>query len=306
MNKKQILPIFTIIMSLLLVVGCSNNNSDGKDLSNNSSANSSKNQILFNGSSTLAPVITSIASDFSDTFGTWDQVDSSLSNSEIAIYVSSGGSGQGTKAVIDKTTTFGMLAREVKDDEKAQINDPKEYLVGIDALTLSVHPENPLLTITDDLSKEEIMKIFSGEYETWQDFDSSLPDENIVVVTRDVGGGAHGVFQSKIMGDVDVKADAIQEGSMGALVTKLTENKYAIGYASFGIANQNAGKVVMLKVDGVEATAQNIQSGSYIIQRPLLLLNDGELSGEEQAFLDVILSKTGQNIVEEMGFIPAK
>ena len=83
---------------------------------------------------------------------TWKAYDSSLPDEDIAIYVSAGGSGQGTKAVIDGTSTFGMVARSVKDEEKKAIKDEKEYQVGIDALTIAVNPENPVTKIIDDLS----------------------------------------------------------------------------------------------------------------------------------------------------------
>ena len=56
------------------------------------------------------------------------------------------------------------------------------------------------------------------------------------------------------MGDTEVKSDAIQASSMGELVQDIIDNPYAIGYASFGVANQNAGKVVTMKVNGVEPT----------------------------------------------------
>ncbi len=92
------------------------------------------------------------------------------------------------------------------------------------------------------------------------------------MVIRDLGGGAHGVFQKSIMGDTDVREDAIQAPSMGALVTKVIENKDAIGYASFGMVNQNEGKLIPLKVDGVEPTKENIVNGSYKISRPLIVV----------------------------------
>jgi phosphate transport system substrate-binding protein len=176
-------------------------------------------QILFNGSSTLAPVIASISTNFIEGYVTWDKVDPSFPEKNIAIYVSAGGSGQGVKSVIDKTSDFGMVARTVKDSEKEQLPELQEFLVGIDALTLGVNPNNPVLTVKDNLTKDEIVKIFSGEYKTWKDLDASLPDKEIIVVTRDIGGGAHEVFQSKVMGDVEVKPDAIQAPSMGALVS---------------------------------------------------------------------------------------
>lgn len=91
------------------------------------------------------------------------------------------------------------------------------------------------------------------------------------------------------MGEKEVKADAIQAASMGALVSKVIENEYAIGYASYGVANQNDGKISKLKVDGVEANAKNILSGDYKIQRPLLILGSGDPTAEQQAFIDYVL-----------------
>ena len=126
------------------------------------------------------------------------------------------------------------------------------------------------------------------------------------MITRDIKGGAHEVFQKNIMGDTEVSSEAIQASSMGELVQDIIDNKYAIGYASFGVANQNAGKVVTLKVNGVEPTKENIIDGSYIIQRPLLIVGSGDPTDVQQAFLDVILGETGQKTVEDMGFIPMK
>ena len=295
MKKKVLFVFLTLAMVLMVASGCS---------SNEDTAGTESNQILFNGSTSLSPVITAIATEFNETYGTWNAYDESLPEENIAIYVSAGGSGQGTKAVIDGTSDFGMVARNVKDEEKEAIDDEREYQVGIDALTLAVNPENPVTDVLDNLTTEQIVALFSGEYETWKDLDSSLPEEDVVVITRDINGGAHEVFQQNIMGDAAVKADAIQAASMGELVQNIIDNKWAIGYASYGVANQNEGKVVTLKVNGVAATAENIIDGSYIIQRPLLLVTSGEPTALEQAFLDVILGETGQKTVEEMGFIP--
>lgn len=316
--KKYSLISFMLVLVLILAVGCAAEQPVPQDQESNQETevpetpevqeaqDEFSSQILFNGSSTLAPVMASISTNFIEGFVTWDKVDASFPEENIAIYVSAGGSGQGVKSVIDKTSDFGMVARTVKDSEKEKLPELQEFLVGVDALTLGVNPNNPILSIKDDLTKDEIVKIFSGEYKTWKDLDSSLPDKEIIVVTRDIGGGAHEVFQSKIMGDVDVKADAIQAPSMGALVTKIIENEYAIGYASFGVVNQNADKVKTIKVDGVEATKENIIEGSYIIQRPLLTIINGQLTEPQQAFMDYVMSEEGMAVVEEMGFVPAK
>src|SRR5699024_8144456 len=121
---------------------------------------------------------------------------------------------------------------------------------------------------------------------------------------RDLGGGAHGVFQDSIMGETEVREDAIQAPSMGALVTKIIENKDAIGYASFGMVNQNEGELIPLKVDSIEATKEHIVDGSYKISRPLIVVKKGELTAEQQAFMDMVTSEKGSKIIEEMGFVP--
>lgn len=266
-----------------------------------------KAEILFSGSSTLAPVISTIAEEFTEEYKTWDKVDSDLPAKEIAIYVSSGGSGAGVKEAIEGTSDFGMLAREIKEEEKENLGaDMEVFTLGIDALTISINPENPLNKIKDDLSSEEITKIFSGEYKFWDDLDGNLEHNEIVVVIRDLGGGAHGVFQSSIMGETEVRTDAIQAPSMGALVSKIIENKDAIGYASFGMVEQNPGALIPFKVDGVEPTAENIVNGSYKISRPLIAVKKGILSKEQQAFMDMVTSERGSEIIEEMGFVPTK
>ena len=210
----------------------------------------------------------------------------------------------GIKAVIDGTADFGLVAREVKDSEKAKIKDYNEIKVGIDALTIAVNPENPLYAVKDNLTKEEIIKIFSGEYKTWNQVDPSLPNQEIIVVTRDLGGGAHEVFQQKIMGSVEVTKDAIQAPSMGALVTKVKENPYAIGYASYGMLGQNKGQIVAFKVNGVAPTDETITDGSYMIQRPLLIVGKGNMGGVADAFTKYLKSEEGRKVIHKMGFVP--
>lgn len=305
-----------IILSLLLVfalalTGCTTNTPSSSDAGNNqveenNEKSTFKAQITFNGSSTLAPVMSAIATDFIEGNTTWNNVDASFPEENIAIYISAGGSGAGVKAVLDNTADFGMLAREIKDEELEKIGDAKVFKLGIDALTIAVNPENPILQVKDDLPTEEVRKIFAGEYRYWDEVDSSLPHREIVVVIRDLSGGAHEVFQKSVMGDAQIREDAIQSPSMGALVTKIIENKDAIGYASFGMVNQNIGKLIPLKVDGIEATEDNIVNGSYKISRPLIAVKKGELTPEQKAFMDVVTSEKGLAIIEEMGFVPVR
>lgn len=303
MMKKKYIVVLGIIMTMLMMVfaGCGKSDSSSKG-----GANSAQSQLMFNGSTTISPIISKMAADFTEKNDKWNKVDKSLPDANTTIYVSSGGSGVGVKAVLDKTADFGLVAREVKSEEKEKISDYKEYKIGIDALTVAVNPQNPLIAIKDNLTKEQIKKIFSGEYKTWKDVDASLPANEIVIVTRDLGGGAHEVFQKSIMGDTKVAKNAIQAPSMGALVEKVMTNENAIGYASFGVAMQNQGKLSFFKVDGVAPTVDTILDGSYKIQRPLLIIGRGTMTPLQKTFMDYVMSAEGKKTVEKMGFIPVK
>lgn len=265
--------------------------------------------ILFCGSTSLYPIISSLASSFTEEYVTWNKVDPNLPEKNISIYVAPGGSGVGASAAIDKTADFGMLARSVKDEEKQALGaDYKDFVVAKDALTVSVNAENPITGVIDDMSSETIQKIFSGELTSWNQVDASLPDEKINVYIRDLSGGAYEVFQKSIMKDSQVTDTATQSASMTELANNVAGDKWAIGYVGYGAfnkANKEKTVLVAMKVDGVAANEADIKDGSYIIQRPVLFLTGDKISESEQLFIDYIFSKKGHDVVVENGYIPA-
>ena len=265
--------------------------------------------ILFCGSTSLYPIISSLASSFTEEYVTWNKVDPNLPEKNISIYVAPGGSGVGASAAIDKTADFGMLARSVKDEEKQALGaDYKDFVVAKDALTVSVNAENPITGVIDDMSSETIKKIFSGELTSWNQVDASLPDEKINVYIRDLSGGAYEVFQKSIMKDSQVTDTATQSASMTELANNVAGDKWGIGYVGYGAfnkANKEKAVLVAMKVDGVAANEADIKDGSYIIQRPVLFLTGDKISESEQLFIDYIFSKKGHDVVVENGYIPA-
>ena len=263
-------------------------------------------QIHFAGSSSLAPVIASIGAAYQAEYGTWDKVNPAFPAEEIDIAVTSGGSGDGPKSVIDGTADFGMLARAVKDSEKESLGEGyTEFMVASDALTISVNKNNPICALIDDLDTDTIRKIFSGEIGYWDELDASLEHKEIVIVIRDLSGGAAEVFEKNVMQGTPISENAIQTPSMGALAAKIMENEYAIGYAGYGVYNQNIESLFAFKVDGVEPSEENILNGSYKIQRPVLFVINRALDAAEAAFVEYIFSDIGRAIVIENGYIPA-
>lgn len=272
-------------------------------------ADAFRSSILFCGSTSLYPIISSLASSFTEEYISWNAVDASFPQNNISIYVAPGGSGVGVSAVLDGTSNYGMLARDIKDSEKEALGpDYHEYIVAKDALTVSVNAENPIAAIMDGMDTETIRKIFAGEIITWDQVDASLPAETIQVFIRDLSGGAYEVFQKNVMGESEVTAAATQSASMTELATNIANNKWAIGYAGFGAynkANKDSQVLFAMKVDGVECTEDNIISGAYAIQRPVMFVSGSAPTAAEQAFIDYVFSQKGYDVIVSNGYIPA-
>ena len=289
-----------------LLAGCSSNSSSSD--TDVPATGEFKSTVMFCGSTSLYPIISSLASSFTDEYVTWDKVNSELPESNISIYVAPGGSGVGVSALEEGTCDFGMVARTLKDSEKEALGDYREYEVAKDALTVSVNAENPIVGVVDDMSTDTIRQIFAGEITTWDQVDASLPAEPIQVYIRDLSGGAYEVFQKNVMGDSKVTDSATQSASMTELATNIANNTWAIGYAGFGAynkANANGTKLVAMKVDGVEITEDTIVSGEYKIQRPVMFVGVGEPTVAQQAFIDYIFSDAGIKAITSNGYIPS-
>ena len=116
------------------------------------------------------------------------------------------------------------------------------------------------------------------------------------------------MFQKSVMGESEVTPSATQSASMTELATNIAGDPWGIGYAGFGAYNKaNAEQKVLfaMKVDGVEASEENIISGAYTIQRPVMFVTGKAVTPSEQAFIDYIFSQTGYDVVVKNGYIPA-
>lgn len=145
-----------------------------------------------------------------------------------------------------------------------------------------------------------------GQTPAANDFDV---DETINVVSREDGSGTRGAFV-EIVGILEKDAsgnevdrtyeEAIIQNGTDAILTTVAGDEYAIGYISLGSLNDT---VKAVKIEGVEATAENVQNGSYKIARPFNVAYKGELSGLAKDFMDFILSEEGQAIVVGKGYV---
>lgn len=129
-------------------------------------------------------------------------------------------------------------------------------------------------------------------------------NEKITVVSREDGSGTRSAF-SELMGvvkdDKDNTTDTAEvTNSTSVMLTTVAGNKAAIGYVSLGSLNDT---VKAVKVDGVEATAENVKAGKYAVSRPFNIVTGKDLTPLAQDFISYILSTDGQAVVDEKGYI---
>ena len=130
----------------------------------------------------------------------------------------------------------------------------------------------------------------------------------ITAVTREEGSGTRGAF-TELFGVVDEEdndmttLDAQVTNSTSVMMTTVSENEYAIGYISLGSLDESLVKAV--KIDGAEATAENIENGSYKVSRPFNVAVKPDSTNEvAKDFMAYIMSTEGQEVVAGEGYIP--
>lgn len=207
------------------------------------------------------------------------------------------GSGAGIEAVNAGTVDIGNASRNLKDEEKA--GGVAENIVAIDGIAVCVDPDSTV----EDLTKDNLIDIYTGVVTNWKDLGGA--DEPIVVVGREAGSGTRGAFE-ELLGIEDACAYANELDSTGAVIAKVASTPGAIGYASLD-AIDNTVKAV--KLEGVEATPENIKAGSYFLCRPFVMATKGEISEQSelvQEWFDFVLGDEGQEIAANVGLITVK
>ena len=205
------------------------------------------------------------------------------------------GSGSGITAVGEGRCDIGLSSRALKDDEKA--SGLKETVLALDGIAVIVNPANPV----SDLDVETIAKIYTGEITNWKDVGGN--DAEIVLIGREAGSGTRDGFES-ITGTEGNCKYRQELTSTGDVITTVSQNPDAIGYASLAALKDS---VKALKVGGVEPTEASVKDGSYVIQRPFVLVTvEGkELSKTAQEFFDYVTSAEAADIIAKAGAVAA-
>jgi len=243
-------------------------------------------EITIKGSTTILPVAQVASEVFME------------KNPGIKISVQGGGSGVGIASLLDKTTDIATSSRKIKTEEiekgKASGIIPNEIAIALDGIAVIVHPTNSVKALT----KAQIKDIYTGKLSNWSEVGGK--DAKIVIVNRDTSSGTYEAFEILALNKEKVRPDALTTASNQAVAQIVAQTPGAIGYVGHGYLTP---KVKAVTVDKIECTKQTIQSEKYPLSRYLYVYTNGKPTGNVQKFINFILSKEGQKLVEEEGFV---
>ena len=272
--KKIITVLCAAVMALSLFAGC------GQKANDNGTTTGGT--VSTDGSTSMEKVIGALGESFME------------ANSGTTFTYNPTGSGSGIQAVSEGRCDIGLSSRALKDDEKA--SGLKETIVALDDIAIIVNPQNPV----KDLSLEQIAKIYTGEITNWKDVGGE--DAEIVLIGREAGSGTRDGFES-----ITETKDACQYRqeltSTGDVITTVSQNPNAIGYASLAAIKDS---VKALTVNGVAPTEATVKDGTYLVQRPFVLVTKegAALSETAQKFFDFATSADAASIISAAGAVP--
>ena len=266
--KKMITMMMVAVLALSMFAGCGNTKTTGS--------------VATDGSTSMEKVIGALGEAFQNETG-------------INFTYNPTGSGSGIKAVQEGRCDIGLSSRDLKAEEKEA--GLSGTVLAYDGIAIIVNHENPV----SDLSLETIAKIYTGEITNWSEVNGN--DVEIVLVGREAGSGTRDGFES-ITDTKDACKYRQELTSTGDVITTVSRNPGAIGYASVASVKDT---VKAVTVDGVAATEENIKNGSYVVQRPFVLVTKTgvELSDAAFKFFTYITSADANEIIAAAGVVSA-
>ena len=287
--KKLICIALAALMALAVFAGCGEQKDDSSSDSSSSSSSASSDAksksegtVSTDGSTSMEKVIGALGEAFEE------------ANKGISFTYNPTGSGSGIEAVTAGRCDIGLSSRALKDDEKSK--GLKETTLALDGIAIIVNPQNSV----SNLSLDDITKIYTGEVTNWKDVGGS--DGEIVLIGREASSGTRDGFES--ITKTKDKCQYRQElTSTGDVITAVSQNPNAIGYASLASVKESVKEV---SVDNVTPSEETVKDGSYVVQRPFVLVTkeNEKLSDSAQKFFDYITSSDAASIISEAGAVP--
>lgn len=299
-SKTNRMMIWWLPLTLLLVAGliaastgCGGNTGDEGGLSGS---------IKIIGSNTVTPLTSVWAEEFMKM------------HPKVRIAISGPGTGAGIASLINGTTDICQASRKIKakeiDQAKANDVDPYEIQVATDALSVVVHPSNPV----SELTIAQLSAIYTNQITNWKEVGGD--DTPIVALSRDTNSGTHVYFKEHVvqMKGLPTADKSLEYGTKVLLlpsteggVSEVAKNPNAIFYPGLGYVTDKVKPLGIKKTADAPAVLPSVETAldrTYPIARPLLYYTNGAPSGIIKTFTDYCLSPQGQQEVTDVGYVP--
>ena len=280
----------------LLQTGCGKSNTSGLD-----SGGAKKVTIQNKGSDTMVNLAQAWAEEYKKVAA------------DVNVEVSGGGSGVGIAALEKGTIDIANASRNMKTEEieaakKNTGKEPREFIVGYDALAIYVHKDNPLNEITLD----QIAQIYveGGKITKWADLGVTIPgasDDEIVRVSRQSSSGTYEFLREHVLNKKDFKLGSRDMNGSKEVVELVSSTRTAIGYSGMGYATPAVKILKVKKTAGdpaYEPNVANTLAKTYPIARSLQVYTLGEPEDAVKNYVTWMMSDAGQKVVEASGYVP--
>ena len=250
--KKTLAFVLTAVMSLSLLAGCGSKTTAPDNTNNDQPQQQTEEKlsgsVSTNGSTSMEKVIGALSEQFM------------ADNSGVSVTYDPTGSGAGIEAASNGSADIGLASRALKDEEKA--GGLTETVVALDGIAVIVNAGSKV----EDLSVEQIAKIFTGEITDWSEVGGDAG--TISCIGREAGSGTRGAFE-EILGIEDACQYLNEYSSTGDVIGNVASNPGAIGYASLSAVDES---VIAVKVNNVAPSEATVKDGTYEIQRPFVMV----------------------------------
>ncbi|AIY89860.1 PstS family phosphate ABC transporter substrate-binding protein [Geoglobus acetivorans] len=304
MRKKVSLVLVLALLLTLIAAGCTQQSTEGAKETEGMKLSG---EVKIAGSSTVYPITIAIGEEFSRL------------HPDVVVSVQSTGTGGGFKNFfIPGHTDINDASRAIKQEEleAARENgvEPIEFLVGYDALSVIVNPENDWVGC---LSFEDLKKIWgpdaTGNVTKWSDVNPDWPDENINLYGPTSASGTFDFFTEHVVGEAGAhRQDYHGTEEDNTIIMAVARDKYAMGYLGLAYYLENKDRVKAVEIKNPETGAcvapsiESGQSGEYPLARPLYIYVNKEALKKPavREFVKFYLENLDSGIVEEIGYIP--
>jgi phosphate transport system substrate-binding protein len=223
-----------------------------------------------------------------------------------SIQIAAHGSATAFSSLADRSCDIGMASRRIKLDEASKLSSlgnmfapASEHVLGLDGIGVIVNAANP----ASQMTKDEIMHIFTGETANWPSGDSSLG--GIDIYARDDKSGTYDTFKNLVLAGKPLAAGAKRFEDSNALSDAVARDPKGIGF--IGLPFVHDAKPVAVSEEGTVAllpTRLTVATEDYSLSRRLYLYTPGAPTNSlTSQFVEFALSKQGQSVVAASGFV---